>query len=89
MNIWKRYIRKKVEKYLDDIKVDDISNKEKCKYMVEVSGVRIDDLIEPPEEIPFSKTQYFKKEKEAKDFGKIEYKDGNKIEVWKLIVRYV
>ena len=87
MKFWNRYIEKKIREYIDSVIVIDKIDKERCKYKVEVSGVRVDDLISPPEEIPFEDTQYFIKQKDAIDFGKISVKDGNKAEVWKLIRR--
>jgi len=88
MKLLDKYIQKEVDKYINDIKVYDKSNKEKLKWKIEIEGERIDDLEDPPRTIPFSQSIYKGLRKEADAIAKVESKKGNRVEIWKLVKRY-
>jgi hypothetical protein len=88
MKFWNEYKKKCAEDYINSIKTKDKSKEEKSKYMIEITGEHLDDLIDPPEIIPFSRTEYVSSKDEAIDLGKLEYEKGNKVEIWKLISRW-
>jgi len=83
---------RKARKLLNEIasKALDKSKREICKYIVQVSGVRVSDLDPngPPREIPFSYEKYFKTKNEAIEYGLLEHNEGNKVDVWRLVKRW-
>ena len=81
-------LRKKIQKYIDTLNPKDKSNKERCKYMLQIEGVMIDDLDNPPREIPFERTEYKETKDIAMDLGKLEWENGSHVEIWKLIKRW-
>ena len=82
--------KKKIKKFLELINPIDKSNKERCRFKVQVSGVTLDDLdpTGPPREIPFSRELYKETENDAIELGKLEYANGNEVEIWKLVKRW-
>lgn len=81
-------LKKKIEKYISTLNPKDKSGRERCKYMLQVEGVAIDDLDTPSREIPFERTSYKETEEDAMSLGKLEWENDNKVEVWKLIRRW-
>lgn len=88
MNFWERKKLKWVLEYIETLKPKDKSKSERLPFKVEISGVEVDDLEDPPREIPFMRDEYIEKEKDALKIGKVEWKKGNKVELWKLIKRW-
>ena len=74
--------------YIDTIETYDKSNKEKCKWMLEVSGSEIDDLDGEAREIPFNRSTFIKTKREAESLGKVEHAKGNSVEIWKLVKQF-
>ena len=88
MKIWEHFKRKCALSYLESIIPLDKTKKEKYKWKVEVRGEHIDDLISPPERIPFEKTEHIATQKEAESYGKMQWKNGCEVEIWKLVKRW-
>ena len=87
MKFLERRRQRRVQELLDSIKPIDKSDRERCKFIVKISGVQMDDLDNPPREIPFSREVYKETEEEAMKIGKLEYANGNKVEIWHLVKR--
>jgi len=75
--------------YIDSIETHDKSNKEKCKWMLEVSDSEIDDLDGEVREIPFDRSTFIETKKEAEALGKVEHAKGYSTEIWKLTKRWI
>lgn len=88
MRYFKERRKKKIQQILDSIKPINKADKERCRYEVQVSGIQLDDLDDPPREIPFSRTTYKETEKEAIEMGKLEHELGNEVEIWLLVKRW-
>jgi len=88
MKWWQNFKKKCALEYIETLKPTDTSDKERFKFKVEVNGERLDDLIDPPEKIRFSSTEFLEKSKEAEDYGKIQWNEGHEVEIWELIKRW-
>ena len=65
----------------------EVSDRERCKYKIEISGYHLDDLIEPPREVRFERVEYKETLEEAEKIGIEENKKGNEVEIWELVER--
>ncbi len=90
MKFWERYKEKCAKEYISSIVTSDKSKKENNKWMLLIFGHRVDDLIpgDKQKTIPFEETYYTKTKKEAEESGKIAWKDGHNVEIWKLVKRW-
>jgi len=90
MKWWNEYIHKKVIEYAENL-IEYTKNKvdrERLRWKVQVEGSRIDDLDDPPREIPFSTEKYFRNDKDANTYAVIQVDLGYTVEVWHLKKRY-
>ena len=89
MKFWNNFKRKCALSYIASIDIKNKANSERCRYKLEISGVELNDLDNPPRRIPFERSQYIEKKDEAEDLGKLEYTNGNQVELWYLIRRWI
>jgi len=89
MRLWDNFKYRCAMEYIDSIIATDKSDRERLKWKVEISGTTIDDLTpgDISTEIPFEKSKHLRTKIDAERLGKIEFKKGNKIEIWKLVRR--
>jgi hypothetical protein len=90
MKFWDRFKEKCALEYLEAIVVLDKADRERCRYKLDIEGERVDTLLGPKSTpIPFCDTKYLIGLSDAEKLGKKEVKKGNKVEIWKLIHRWV